>query len=165
MIALFVLVDCAPGTHACPGDPDDLGVVQRDGQEVFRWECRAWTFTGKRGTIVLRSQFTWIEAGGPYNIATGTWKVVRGTGQYAGVTGGGRSAQVGAPGEWLAPPGLPHLSVGSCPRRAARVCPSRRAMLRAFVEGATGRFPARASSRLSAKQPRFSLYSVTDGYD
>ena len=76
--------------------------MQRDGQEVFRWECRAWTFTGKRGTLVLRSQFTWIEAGGPYNIATGTWKVVRGTGQYAGVTGGGRSAQVGAPSGWLA---------------------------------------------------------------
>ena len=90
------------GTHACPGEPDDLGSVQRDGQEVFRWECRAWTFTGKRGTLVLRSQFTWIEAGGPYNIATGTWKVVRGTGQYAGITGGGRSAQVGAPSGWLA---------------------------------------------------------------
>ena len=90
------------GTHACPGDPDDLGAVQRDGQEAFRWECRAWTFTGKRGKLVLRSQFTWIEAGGAYNIATGTWKVVRGTGQYARVTGGGRSAQVGPPGEWLA---------------------------------------------------------------
>src|SRR5688572_8248065 len=63
------------GTHACPGDPDDLGTVQRDGQEAFRWECRAWTFTGKRGTLVLRSQFTWIEAGGAYNIATGIWKV------------------------------------------------------------------------------------------
>lgn len=91
------------GTHACNGgDPDDLGTVQRDGQESFRWECRAWMFTGKRGTLVLRSQFTWIEAGGPYNIATGTWKVVRGTGQYAGVTGGGRSAQVGGPSGWLA---------------------------------------------------------------
>ena len=90
------------GTHACPGDPDDLGAVQRDGQESFRWECRAWMFTGKRGRLVLRSQFTWIEAGGPYNIATGTWKVVRGTGQYAGVTGGGRSAQVGGPSGWLA---------------------------------------------------------------
>jgi len=90
------------GTHTCPGEPDDLGTVQRDGQEAFPWECRAWTFTGKRGTLVLRSQFVWIEAGGPYNIATGTWKVVRGTGQYAGVTGGGRSAQVGAPKEWLA---------------------------------------------------------------
>ena len=74
----------------------------RDGQEAFLWECRAWTFTGKRGTLVLRSQFAWIEAGGPYNIATGTWKVVRGTGQYAGVTGGGRSAQVGGPSGWVA---------------------------------------------------------------
>ena len=74
----------------------------RDGQEVFRWTCRAWVFTGKRGKLVLRSQFGWIEAGGPYNIATGTWKVVRGTGQYAGVTGGGRSAQVGAPSGWFA---------------------------------------------------------------
>ena len=91
------------GTHACNGgDPDDLGTVQRDGQEAFRWECRAWTFAGKRGKLVLRSQFTWIEAGGPYNIATGSWKVVRGTGQYAGVTGGGRSAQVGGPSGWLA---------------------------------------------------------------
>ena len=90
------------GTHTCPGDPDELGVVQRDGQEIFRWECRAWTFSGKRGTLVLSSQFTWIEAGGPYNIATGSWKVVRGTGQYAGITGGGRSAQVGAPSGWLA---------------------------------------------------------------
>src|SRR5687768_11124904 len=43
------------GTHACPGDPDDLGAVQRDGQEAFRWECRGWTFSGKRGTLVLRA--------------------------------------------------------------------------------------------------------------
>ncbi len=90
------------GTNGCKGEPDKREVPLRDGQETFPWECRAWVFTGKRGTLVLRSQFTWIEAGGPYNIATGTWKVVRGTGQYAGVTGGGRSAQVGAPKEWLA---------------------------------------------------------------
>jgi len=89
------------GTQGCKGEPDKGGVgVLRDGQESWPWVCRAWVFTGKRGTLVLRSQFTWIEAGGPYNIATGTWKVVRGTGQYAGITGGGRSAQVGAPSEW-----------------------------------------------------------------
>jgi len=69
--------------------------VLRDGQEIFRHACRAWVFTGKQGKLVLRSQWTWIEAGGPYNIATGTWKVVRGTGQYARVTGAGRIAQVG----------------------------------------------------------------------
>ena len=89
------------GKQSCDGEPTKR-TVYRDGQEAFPWDCGAWTFTGKRGTLVLRSQFTWIEAGGPFNIATGTWKVVRGTGQYAGVTGGGRSAQVGAPSGWLA---------------------------------------------------------------
>jgi hypothetical protein len=89
------------GTQGCDGEPDKLEVL-RDGQQIFPWTCRAWVFTGKRGTLVLRSQFTWIEAGGPYNIATGTWKVVRGTGQYAGLTGGGRSAQVGSPSGWVA---------------------------------------------------------------
>jgi len=87
------------GTQGCKGEPDKGGVL-RDGQESWPWVCRAWVFTGKRGTLVLRSQFSWIEAGGPYNVATGIWKVVRGTGQYARVTGGGRSAQVGNPKEW-----------------------------------------------------------------
>lgn len=82
------------GTHNCNEDTD-LGGAMRDGQETFPQECRAWVFTGKRGKLVLRSRFTWVEAGGPYNVATGTWKVVRGTGQYARVTGGGRSATVG----------------------------------------------------------------------
>jgi hypothetical protein len=90
------------GTQRCVGEPDTKRTVYREGQEAFLWDCLAWKFVGKRGTLVLRSQFTWIEAGGPYNIATGTWKVVRGTGQYARVTGGGRSAQVGSPKEWLA---------------------------------------------------------------
>jgi hypothetical protein len=82
------------GKQSCDGEPTKR-TVNRDGQEAYIWECAAWTFVGKRGTLVLRSQYTWIEAGGPYNIATGTWKVVRGTGQYARVTGGGRSARVG----------------------------------------------------------------------
>jgi hypothetical protein len=89
------------GKQSCDRDPTKR-TVYRDGQEAYTWDCDAWTFTGKRGTLVLRSQFTWIEAGGPYNIATGTWKLVRGTGQYAGITGGGRSAQVGGPSGWVA---------------------------------------------------------------
>jgi hypothetical protein len=84
------------GTHRCT-DEDARGQVLRDGQEAWPTDCRALTFVGKRGTLVLRSRYTWIEAGGPYNIATGTWKVVRGTGQYASVAGAGRSAQVGTP--------------------------------------------------------------------
>jgi hypothetical protein len=78
---------------ACTGETN--GETLRDGQELFLNECRAAEFRGKRGTLVLRTQITWAEAGGPYNIATGTWKVVRGTGQYARVTGSGRIAQVG----------------------------------------------------------------------
>ncbi len=82
------------GTLDCPGDYDK-GQVLRNGQESWPWVCRALVLTGKRGTLVLRSQFAWIDAGGRYNIATGTWKVVRGTGQYARVTGSGQSATVG----------------------------------------------------------------------
>jgi hypothetical protein len=33
---------------------------------------RAGVFAGKRGKLVLRSQIAWVEAGGSYNIATGT---------------------------------------------------------------------------------------------
>jgi hypothetical protein len=59
----------------------------------------------------------WVDAGadlgGPL-IGTGTWKVVRGTGQYAGIVGGGRSAHAGSmAGLTLVrtPRGLPHASV------------------------------------------------------
>ena len=38
----------------------------------------------------------------PLAIATGTWEVVRGTGVYAGVTGGGRSAHAGVGSNWFA---------------------------------------------------------------
>ena len=82
------------GKQRCDSEPMKTTVL-RDGQETYRWDCGAWTFVGQRGTLVLRSQYVWIEAGGPYNVATGTWKVVRGTGQYARVTGSGRSARVG----------------------------------------------------------------------
>jgi len=82
------------GTHGCKTE-ETKSEVSLNGQQTWPWTCPALAFTGKHGTLVLRSQYAWIEAGGPYNIATGTWKVVRGTGQYARVTGGGRNARVG----------------------------------------------------------------------
>ena len=82
------------GTHGCKTE-ETKSEVSLNGQQTWPWTCPALVFTGKHGTLVLRSQYAWIEAGGPYNIATGTWKIVRGTGQYARVTGGGRSAHVG----------------------------------------------------------------------
>ena len=83
--------------------------VMRDGQKVTIYDGGVATLTGKRGTLTIRDRTEWVHLerdgngdGENDTIAIGTWKVVRGTGQYARVTGGGRSAQVGAPKEWLA---------------------------------------------------------------
>jgi hypothetical protein len=40
--------------------------------------------------------------GFPDVVARGTWKAVRGTGQYAGVAGGGRSVHLGLGRRWVA---------------------------------------------------------------
>jgi hypothetical protein len=48
------------------------------------------TFTGKHGTLVIRisaRQFDVVKQDD--SIATGTWSVVKGTGRYAGLKGGG----------------------------------------------------------------------------
>ena len=49
---------------------------------------------GQTGDVVIREQMEGVEAGNGYHAAIGTWKVVRGTGQYAQVTGGGVSGNV-----------------------------------------------------------------------
>jgi hypothetical protein len=69
--------------------------VVREGQDVTLGN---WLFTlvGKRGKLVLRDRLETVEAGNGYHVSHGTWKVVRGTGQYAQVTGGGRIG-----GVWL----------------------------------------------------------------
>ena len=66
-------------------------VVTRDGQraEIVTWVT---TCKGKRGSFVLRVRIEHIDAGNGFNIGTGTWRFVRGTGAYAGITGGGRVA-------------------------------------------------------------------------
>ena len=86
------------GTQGCLAGESHRTVV-RDGQEGHIWDCPARTFVGKQGKLVLRTRFTWNDAL-RYNIATGTWKVVSGTGQYARITGAGRSAYVGG-GTWM----------------------------------------------------------------
>jgi hypothetical protein len=47
------------------------------------------TLRGKRGTLVLRNQIEFIDIPGGDAVFTGSWKVVRGTGAYAGISGGG----------------------------------------------------------------------------
>jgi hypothetical protein len=67
--------------------------VMRGGQRVTIYELVA-TQKGKRGSLVIRYRTEYVDAGNGYHVGTGTWKVVRGTGQYAGVRGGGRSGAV-----------------------------------------------------------------------
>ena len=67
------------------------------------------TLTGKRGTLTIRDRNEWVDLGRDGNgdgetdgIGIGTWKVVRGTGQYAGIVGKGRNAHIGLGNPWYA---------------------------------------------------------------
>jgi len=80
-----------------------LNVVIREGQRVEIYRL-TFVLEGKRGTLTTQERNEWVDAGGPF-VGMGTWKVVRGTGQYAGVTGGGRNATAGlnrGNGAWYA---------------------------------------------------------------
>jgi hypothetical protein len=48
------------------------------------------TLTGANGTLNLRNRIEWVNVPGGWGVFTGTWKVVGGTGAYAGVSGHGR---------------------------------------------------------------------------
>jgi len=67
--------------------------VMRDGQDVSVY-VQTSTLKGKLGSLVIRTRAEWVEAGNGYNASTETWKVVRGTGQYARISGGGRGTSV-----------------------------------------------------------------------
>jgi hypothetical protein len=70
-----------------------VNVVIREGQTVDNYRS-TFTLEGKRGILTIREQIEWVYAGGPF-IGLGTWKVVRGTGEYAQISGGGRTAGAG----------------------------------------------------------------------
>ena len=77
----------------------DSGTVEAIGASV---DAGVFRFKGKRGTLTIRVlQDEWVNCGDQVSggvipaVNIGPWKVVRGTGQYAGVTGGGKSAQAG----------------------------------------------------------------------
>ncbi len=73
--------------------PETTHRVVRGGQDVSIY-VQTSTLKGKLGSLVVRTRQEWAEAGNGYNASADTWKVVRGTGQYAGVTGGGRGTSV-----------------------------------------------------------------------
>ena len=83
--------------------------VMRDGQKVTIFDGGVATLTGRLGTLTIRDRNEWIDLGRDGNgdgqndgIAIGTWKVVRGTGQYAGIVGKGRNGHVGLGSPWYA---------------------------------------------------------------
>ncbi len=83
--------------------------VLRDGQKVTIYDGGVATLTGKRGTLTIRDRNEWVHLERDGNgdgeldaIAIGTWKVVRGTGQYAGVVGKGRGGHAGLGCPWYA---------------------------------------------------------------
>jgi hypothetical protein len=55
------------------------------------------TLSGKNGTLKLRNHIVWVDLPDGWSIFTGTWKVVGGTGAYAGVSGHGSVADAVAP--------------------------------------------------------------------
>jgi hypothetical protein len=55
------------------------------------------TLTGAHGTLNIRQRIEWVQLPDGYSIWTGTWKVVGGTGAYAGLSGHGIDAGVWEP--------------------------------------------------------------------
>jgi len=76
-------------------------VVMREGQKVDIHPA-VWTLEGKRGSLTIRERAEWVDVGNDDAVAIGTWKVVRGTGQYAQIAGGGRSGHAGLGRKWYA---------------------------------------------------------------
>jgi hypothetical protein len=83
--------------------------VKRDGQTVTIYDGVVWALAGKRGTLTIRDRNEWVDVsnentryGYPPGVGIGTWKVVRGTGQYAGVVGKGRNGHAGLGSQWFA---------------------------------------------------------------
>jgi len=67
--------------------------IKRHGESIEINNPRM-TLTGKQGTLVARNRIGWIDVPDGLSVFTGTWKVIRGTGAYAGLVGGGRGAGV-----------------------------------------------------------------------
>jgi hypothetical protein len=70
-------------------------IVMRAGQRIAI-DDGVETLKGKRGSVRTRFRIEWVDAGNGYHVASSTWKVVRGTGRYAQIAGGGRGG-----GMWL----------------------------------------------------------------
>ena len=103
----FVMLPLTSGALKRDGGPATYGpwssrTVLRDGQEAEINELDV-TLAGKRGTLVIHLRNEWIDAGSEWAIGEGRWTVVRGTGAYRQLAGGGRVAAVWDPADQSRP--------------------------------------------------------------
>jgi hypothetical protein len=89
-----IKTDSGSATFCCWTTRD----VVRDGQAIGVSNGPLMTLVGKHGTLEAKNRMEWLAVPGGYLLFTGTWKVVRGTGAYAGLAGGGRVAGITLPG-------------------------------------------------------------------
>jgi hypothetical protein len=59
------------------------------------------TLVGKQGTLTIRERIEWVGLPDDWSVQTGTWKVVGGTGTYAGLSGHGRVTSVWTRDQYL----------------------------------------------------------------
>ena len=71
--------------------------IQQDGEQLDVNNPLA-TFHSKRGSLTWREQITWVNLTDGYSIATGTWRIVRGSGAYQHLTGHGHVAFISTAG-------------------------------------------------------------------
>ncbi|HXH98026.1 MAG TPA: hypothetical protein VNH40_12530 [Gaiellaceae bacterium] len=84
------------------------GSFMRKGQQISIYNV-TYTLSGKLGSLTIQERNEWVDVsqknarGFDYRpgVAIGTWKVVRGTGAYAKVVGGGRTAHAGMGKQWF----------------------------------------------------------------
>ena len=72
-------------------------VVVRHGQRI-EVDDTVGRFEGSQGSLVARFHIEWTSAGNDFTAGSGRWTLVGGTGEYAGLRGGGRSGHVWLPG-------------------------------------------------------------------
>ena len=94
----FVLTPLTPGAiKAYAGTAAFCCWTQRStmrGGESVEIDNPRMTLTGKKGTLVARNVIGFVDLPDSWAVFTGSWKVIRGTGAYAGLAGGGRGAGV-----------------------------------------------------------------------
>jgi hypothetical protein len=74
--------------------------VEQDG-DVLDVNNPLATFAGKNGSLTWRERITWHDLVDNYFVATGTWRIVRGTGAYEHLSGQGHLVLIQRGGKTL----------------------------------------------------------------